>query len=181
MKRIIVHVCQRVFSKPAGIWRKLVLTGITLFLGIVVSACAEGPAVGKRAPDVTLVAPGGRTAKLSDYRGKPVILHFWATWCGPCVRELPLIAELGAWNSADLTVLAVNCAESDQEVSSFLADRKLTLNVMMDRDFLISKTYNVDAIPQTFMIDAGGFIKSVRVGAYDQRDLNRDLSALLGG
>ncbi|MDR2135823.1 MAG: TlpA family protein disulfide reductase [Treponema sp.] len=161
-----------IYKRPAAV------IGAAFLLGIL--ACAEGPAVGKRAPDVTLAAPDGRTVKLSDYRGKPVVLHFWATWCGPCVRELPLIADLGARNSPDLTVLAVNCAETDREVSAFLAERNLTLNVMMDRDFRISKTYNVDAIPQTFMIDSDGLIRSVRVGAYDQRDLARDLSALLG-
>ena len=70
------------------------MTGLALSLALLIPACAEesGPAVGKRAPDVTLSASGGRTAKLSDYRGKPVVLHFWATLCGPCVRELPLIA-----------------------------------------------------------------------------------------
>ncbi|MDR0730159.1 MAG: TlpA family protein disulfide reductase [Treponema sp.] len=158
------------------------MTALTLFLAVLIPACAEGsgPVVGKRAPDVTLSAPDGRTAKLSDYRGKPVVLHFWATWCGPCVRELPLIAELGARNSADLTVLAVNCAETDQEVASFLAGMKLTLNVMMDRDFLVSKTYNVDAIPQTYLIDSEGIIKSIRVGAYTRPELDRDLAALFG-
>ncbi|MDR0669413.1 MAG: TlpA family protein disulfide reductase [Treponema sp.] len=151
-----------------------------LFLAVLIPACAEGPglAVGKRAPDVTLSAPGGLSAKLSDYRGKPVVLHFWATWCGPCIRELPLIAELDTRNSADLTVLAVNCAETDQEVASFLAGMKLNLNVMMDRDFLVSRTYNVDAIPQTYLIDSEGIIRSIRVGAYTPQELNRDLAAL---
>ncbi|MDR3147986.1 MAG: TlpA family protein disulfide reductase [Treponema sp.] len=159
---------------------RIIMIGIALFLGSMIPACAEGPAVGKRAPDVTLSAPDGRTTKLSDYRGKPVVLHFWATWCGPCIQELPLIADLEARNSADLTVLAVNCAETDRTVAAFLASRNLDLNVMMDRDFRISTTYKVDAIPQTFMIDAAGIIRSVRVGAYNQRELNRDLAALLG-
>ncbi|MDR2375625.1 MAG: redoxin domain-containing protein [Treponema sp.] len=154
------------------------MSAFTLFLAVFIPACEEGLAVGKRAPDVTLNTPDGRTAKLSDYRGKPVVLHFWATWCGPCIRELPLIAELGARNSAELTVLAVNCAETDQEVSSFLADMKLVLNVMMDRDFLISETYNVNAIPQTYLIDSEGIIRSIQVGAYTRPELNRDLAIL---
>jgi peroxiredoxin len=166
MRRIVLH-------------NRVVITGLALFLALVISACAEeGPAVGKRAPDVTLSAPDGRTAKLSDYRGKPVVLHFWATWCGPCIGELPLIADLTARNSSDLTVLAVNCAEMDRQVSSFLSARALALNVMMDRDFLISKTYNVDAIPQTYLIDSEGIIRSVRVGAYTRPELDRDIAAL---
>jgi peroxiredoxin len=141
-------------------------------------AGADELAVGRRAPDFTFTAPGGRTVKLSDYRGKPVALHFWATWCGPCIRELPLIAALGP-RSQELTTLAVNCAETDREVSSFLRTWKLDLNLVMDRDGRISQLYNIYAIPQTFMIDAEGIIRSIRVGAYSQRELNRDLSALL--
>jgi alkyl hydroperoxide reductase subunit AhpC len=80
-----------------------------------------------------------------------------------------------------MVVLAVNCAERDREVSAFLRNKDLTLNVVMDRAGDISRLYNIYAIPQTFMIDGEGVIRSVRVGAYSQRELNRDVSALLGG
>jgi thiol-disulfide isomerase/thioredoxin len=153
----------------------LVLAGLLLW---TLPAAAEGPAVGGRAPDFTFTAPDGRTLRLSDYRGKPVALHFWATWCGPCIRELPLIAALGS-RSQNLSTLAVNCAETDREVSSFLRARKLNLNVVMDRDGQISQLYNIYAIPQTFMIDSEGIVRSIQVGAYSQRELNRDISALL--
>jgi thiol-disulfide isomerase/thioredoxin len=146
---------------------------------LALPAGAADLAEGSSAPDFTFTAPGGGTHKLSDYRGKPLVLHFWATWCGPCIRELPLISALGS-RTGDLTTLAVNCAETDQEVSSFLRDRKFSLNVVMDRTGHISELYNIYAIPQTFMIDAEGVIRSVRVGAYSQRELNRDISALLG-
>jgi alkyl hydroperoxide reductase subunit AhpC len=79
-----------------------------------------------------------------------------------------------------MVVLAVNCAETDREISSFLRNKKLNLNVVMDRTGRISELYNIYAIPQTFMIDGEGVIRSVRVGAYSQRELNRDLSAFLG-
>jgi thiol-disulfide isomerase/thioredoxin len=152
-----------------------------VFAGILLWTLPSGadePAVGRRAPDFTFTAPGGGAVKLSDYRGKPLILHFWATWCGPCIRELPLIAALGA-EPRKMTILAVNCAETDREVSSFLRARKLNLNVVMDRNGRISQLYNIYAIPQTFMVDAEGIIRSIRVGAYSQRELNRDLSAFM--
>jgi peroxiredoxin len=142
-------------------------------------AGADNPAAGSRAPDFTFTAADGRTLKLSDYRGKPVALHFWATWCGPCIRELPLISQLTASGPQDLVVLAVNCAETDREVSSFLRNKRLSLNIVMDRAGQISELYNIFAIPQTFMIGRDGIIRSVRVGAYSQRELNRDVSALL--
>jgi thiol-disulfide isomerase/thioredoxin len=167
-----------VFRKNRAAAAGLVLI-LALFLGLVVPACAPGPVVGRPAPDVTLNVPGGRPLRLSDYRGKPVVLHFWASWCGPCVAELPLIAELGARNSAELTVLAVNCAETEAAVSAFLAAGKLSLNVVMDRDLGVSNAYQVNAIPQTFMIDSRGIIRSVQVGAYTGEKLGRDLAALL--
>jgi peroxiredoxin len=153
----------------------LVIAGLLLR---VLPLGADELAAGKRAPDFTFTDSGGKAVKLSDYRGKPMVLHFWASWCGPCIRELPLIAALNS-RSQELTALAVNCAETDREVSSFLKAGKLSLNLVMDRDGRISRLYNIYAIPQTFMIDAEGIVRSIRVGAYSQRELNRDLSALL--
>jgi peroxiredoxin len=145
------------------------------------SAFADAPAVGKPAPDftVTMAGPLGRRQKLSDYRGKPVALHFWATWCGPCVRELPLIAELTASKSDDLTVIAVNCQEPENVAASFLSRQKLRLNLALDTDGAISMLYNINAIPQTFMIDKDGIIRSIQVGSYTKNSLDTAVSALL--
>jgi thiol-disulfide isomerase/thioredoxin len=145
------------------------------------SAFADAPAVGKPAPDftVTFAGPLGRRQKLSDYRGKPVALHFWASWCGPCVRELPLIADLAASKSDALTVIAVNCQEPENVASSFLSRRKLRLNLALDTNGAISALYNINAIPQTFMIDRDGIIRSIRVGSYTKNTLDAAVSALL--
>jgi thiol-disulfide isomerase/thioredoxin len=108
-----------------------------------------------------------------------VALHFWATWCGPCIKELPLISELTASISQVLTVLAVDCAETDQDVSRFLSKKNYNLNVVMDKDNRISRIYDITAIPQTLMIDADGRIRSIQIGSYTKARLNRDVSALL--
>jgi thiol-disulfide isomerase/thioredoxin len=155
--------------------------GFVLFLALAFPASAQELKAGRPAPDFAFTGAGGRSHTLSEYRGKPVALHFWTTWCGPCIRELPLISRLSASGPQDLVVLAVNCAETDREVSSFLRAQKLSLNLVMDQDGRISRLYGIYAIPQTFMIDREGIIRSVRVGAYNQRELNRDVSALLGG
>jgi peroxiredoxin len=146
-----------------------------------ISAFADAPAVGKPAPDftVTMAGPLGRRQKLSDYLGKPVALHFWATWCGPCVRELPLIAELTASKSDDLTVIAVNCQEPENVAASFLSRQKLRLNLALDADGAISALYNINAIPQTFMIDKDGVIRSIQVGSYTKNSLDTAVSSLL--
>ncbi|MDR1363524.1 MAG: TlpA family protein disulfide reductase [Spirochaetaceae bacterium] len=135
---------------------------------------------GQTAPDFTFTStvPPFKQQKLSDYRGKPVALHFWATWCGPCIRELPLIAGLSA-KSDDITVLAVNCGEPEKDVSSFLSKRKIKLNLVLDEKGGISNLYNITAIPQTFMIDADGVIQSAQTGSYNKKGLDQAVSALL--
>jgi peroxiredoxin len=145
------------------------------------SACSNEIAVGKTAPDFvfTNAVPMAKQVKLSDYRGTPVALHFWATWCGPCVSELPLIAELTASKSGGLAVLAVNCAEPKDLVSAFLEKQKLKLDLVLDEDASISRLYKIDAIPQTYMIDKNGIIRSIKIGAYTKNELDRDVSALL--
>ncbi|MDR2398051.1 MAG: TlpA family protein disulfide reductase [Spirochaetaceae bacterium] len=134
---------------------------------------------GKPAPDFTFTSAAGKSTRLSAYRGKPVVLHFWTTWCGPCIRELPLISALTTAKAEELTVLAVNCAETDREVSAFLGRSQLALNVVMDRDYRIAQLYRVNAIPQTYLIDKAGMIQTVRVGAYSRVELNQDIAALL--
>ncbi|MDR1955924.1 MAG: TlpA family protein disulfide reductase [Treponema sp.] len=154
--------------------------GIMLVLSATLSVQGAERTVGQTAPDFTFTTPEGKPMKLSSYRGKPVALHFWTTWCGPCIRELPLISALTQAKAQELTVLAVNCAETEQTVASFLGRNSITLNVVMDQDSRISRLYAIDAIPQTYLIDAEGIIRSIRVGAYTRGELNRDISALLG-
>ncbi|MDR0382800.1 MAG: redoxin family protein [Spirochaetaceae bacterium] len=163
------------------IFRKIIMFGLAaaLIAGVPANGFADAPAVGKTAPDFAFAIEGAARQKLSDYRGKPVALHFWAGWCGPCVRELPLIAELAASKSGVLTVIAVNCAEPASVASSFLAKRKLRMNLALDPDGAISRLYNINAIPQTFLIDSNGVIRSIQIGAYTKKTLDADISALL--
>jgi peroxiredoxin len=154
-----------------------------VFITIVIIAVSDIQAAdlpaGMSAPDFTFTAASGEVEKLSDYKGKPVALHFWTTWCGPCIRELPLISELTESNAGSITVLAVNCGERDDNVRLFLSKNNISLNLIMDKDNAISNLYNINAIPQTWMIDENGVIRSIQVGAYSMKGLNIDLVALL--
>ncbi|MDR2798804.1 MAG: TlpA family protein disulfide reductase [Treponema sp.] len=161
-------------------YKKSVLcTGIMLLLSAALSVQGAELAVGNPAPDFTFTSAEGKPMKLSSYRGKPVALHFWATWCGPCIRELPLISALTTTKTQDITVLAVNCAETEEEIADFLGRAKVTLNVVMDQEYRIAQLYRISAIPQTYLIDEAGIIRSIRIGAYSRAELNRDVSALL--
>ncbi|MDR2601931.1 MAG: TlpA family protein disulfide reductase [Spirochaetaceae bacterium] len=160
--------------------RKMIFCAFFFIFTAVFAAAAE-TSPGKNAPDFTfrVADSSGALKKLSDYKGKPVVLHFWAAWCGPCIRELPLIEGLAASKSNELTVLAVNCGENYKTVSSFLSKRNIKLNLVMDENNEISRLYNINAIPQTFMIDENGVIRFARTGAYSRGELDRDVSALL--
>ncbi|MDR2803151.1 MAG: redoxin family protein [Treponema sp.] len=135
---------------------------------------------GMSAPDFVFTATStGESQKLSDYKGKPVTLHFWTTWCGPCIRELPLISEFTESNAGSIAVLAVNCGERDNTVRLFLSKNNINLNLVMDKNNSISNLYNINAIPQTWMIDENGVIRSIQVGSYSKKGLNRDVAMLL--
>jgi len=128
-----------------------------------------GYEVDNRAPDFTLedVYENGWT--LSEFKGKIVIVNFWATWCDPCVEELPYFQEIQAsedW-SGDLKILAINCAETAQAVRSFLLDHtEYEFTVLLDSDGVVVEKYGFipdeTPIPRTFFIDADGVIKEIK-------------------
>lgn len=144
------------------------------------SSAAELPP----APDFTLVDQNGETHTLSDYQGKVVFLNFWATWCGPCQREMPEIEQLyldSGGNAEDLVVLGVaNPKSADypnavdnktaEEITKFLADGGYTYPVVMDVTGDLFRQYGISAYPTTFMIDAQG-----SVFGYIQGSLTRDI------
>ena len=124
------------------------------------------PLIGKKAPVFESVLLDESIFKLSDMKGKIVVLDFWATWCGPCVRALPeLIEKTSAFGKDDVVFLAVNQGESRKVISQFLKRKKLQeLTVVMDRKQSIGRDYEVQGIPKTVIIDQEGIIHHVEVG-----------------
>ena len=117
----------------------------------------SGPQPGDLAPDFTLTTIDGGTLKLSDYHGSPVLLNFWATWCGPCREELPDIqAATEIYGPLGLVVLSVDQGESRRKVAPFVAEHGLTFPVALDTDGRVGDLYGVDSIPRTFFIKPGG-------------------------
>src|SRR5687768_4481211 len=99
---------------------------------------------GQPAPDFTLSASDGSTYRLSELRGRPVMINFWATWCGPCKDEMPAIDEAyQAHKDSGLIVLAVNVEESAERVATYAAKLKLTFPVLVDREGSVSARYRV--------------------------------------
>jgi len=127
----------------------------------------------RMAPDFTVEDINGRKVKLSDYKGKIVILNFWATWCPYCVQEMPDLDELHAEFSkdGDAVILTVDVEESIEKVKKFVEDKKLTLPVLMDYDGKVAGMYGVNSFPTTYVINRDGTVYGYQPGAMTKTQL----------
>ena len=119
-----------------------------------------------RAPDVSLTLLDGRQIRLADLRGNVVVLNFWGVWCGPCVEEMPELADF-AGRSHSAAVIAVNSGigkESSEDVSRFLHAHNLNLTVAFDPSRTVYRAFAIRALPTTVIIDPNGTIRERRVG-----------------
>lgn len=123
--------------------------------------------VGDAAPDFTAVLTDGTEFTLSEQQGKVVLLNFWATWCGPCVREMPAFEKLYGEYGEDIAILAVNCMESEDIVKAFQAENGYTFPIACDPEGDVSLKYPSQGIPYTLVIDEEGIIQNIYVGAAD--------------
>ncbi|MCR5733759.1 MAG: redoxin domain-containing protein [Lachnospiraceae bacterium] len=121
---------------------------------------------GDVAPDFTVELATGELLTLSEYDDRIVLLNFWATWCPPCVGEMPAFERLNKEMGDDVLILSVDCGESRKDVDSFIAEYGYTYRIGYDQDYEINDYYPTDGIPYTLVIDHG-IIKKIFVGAYD--------------
>ena len=130
------------------------------------------PAPGRTAPDFELQNLEGQIVSLSDYRGSPVMLNFWASWCSPCRFEMPFIQDVfedTEWEAVGLVILAVNIGESPSVAGGFMEDNGFTFTVLLDETGEVSIRYNTRSIPATFFIDENGIIRYIDVGAFSSK------------
>src|SRR5688572_5939717 len=119
---------------------------------------------GKKAPDFSLTTLDGQDVKLADLKGNVVVLDFWATWCGPCVKAMPHLQELAndtELKEKGLRVFAVNLRESEDKVEPFIESNQYTLTVPMDREGSVAQSYKVQGIPTQVVIGRNGMIHKV--------------------
>ena len=128
------------------------------------------------APDITFTdLVTGRTMKLSDLRDKPVYLNFWATWCPPCVKELPHIQSKYEQYKDRIHFLAISVDSEQEAPAQFISSKGYTFTVGYGNEREISRAYNIEAIPASYIIGTDGTIKAQIVGSMDEADLERFL------
>ena len=133
-----------------------------------------------RAPDFALKDGDGKVVHLSDYRGKVVLLDFWATWCGPCKIEIPWFVEFQKAHREGFAVLGVSMDDEGWEVvKPYLAKAKINYRVMIGNDQTSQAYGGIDALPTTFLIDREGRIAAVHVGLVNRKDFENGIDQLL--
>ncbi|HSO57879.1 MAG TPA: redoxin domain-containing protein [Paenisporosarcina sp.] len=149
---------------------------------LVDETAEEGLTKGDVAPDFTLTTLDGKEVKLSDLKGKKVVLNFWATWCPPCKAEMPHMQNYYEDFAKDenVEILAVNLTSGDKEesVQDFVEDYGLTFSIPMDVEGKVGGTYQAITIPTSYMIDTKGRIQNKIVGPMDERMLTDFISNL---
>lgn len=139
-----------------NIFKKLILIGFTLVFSMSVTYAASEKLSGK-APNFTLKSHSGKNIKLSELRGEVVMLNFWASWCGPCRKEMPLLEKIHKkYKRLGFTLLGINVEENTRDAKNYLKDVKVTFPILFDRTQKTSKLYDVRAMPTTVLIDRNG-------------------------
>ena len=132
---------------------------------IVAASAAFAGDSGGPAPAFTLSALDGSQAALSQYKGQVVMVNFWATWCGPCQQEMPLLDQMyKKYKPAGFTLIGVNVDKEAPPVKELLARKPVSFPVMLDPANQVSKAYHVDEMPSSVIIDRKGQIRYVHRG-----------------
>ncbi len=136
-------------------------------------------AVGQTAPDAALPGLDGGTVRLSDYRGKVVLLNFWATWCPPCQAEMPGLEQVYQARQKDgLVILGLDQQEAKSAVQSFVSQHGYTWTFALDQDGAVAQRYGVSGYPTSVIVDRDGKVAYVHVGALSAGTLESELATL---
>ena len=178
-------------------WFWIMLIGLVIILGsvwiafsrtLIGSAVAGSESVslepaavvGHPAPDFELQTLEGETVRLSDFKGKPVLVNFWATWCGPCRAEFPDFQKAAVDNADTLVIIGVNNTTTDQkdQIPAFLAEFSVTFPVVLDETGETAKAYGILGLPTSIFIDRNGIVNEIFTGPINKAYIEAKLSEL---
>lgn len=139
------------------------LLAFSLLLLLASCKNSQPAQIGTQAPDFT-VADGQNTVTLSQFRGKPVVLNFWATWCPPCVQEMPSMVQLQKQLGDKVVILAVSTDVDEEAYKKFTAKNTQGMLTVRDGDHKSNSLYGTYAFPETYIIDRNGIIRRKIIG-----------------
>ncbi len=140
--------------------------------------------IGRAGPDFLLETPQGGTLRLRDLQGQPVLLNFWASWCGPCREEMPeLVAAYERYQAQGLIIVGVNLQEADEKVLEFAREFGMAFPLVIDRTSQVGEVWRlggpVKGIPTSYFIDASGVIRSLYYGPMQEEAIEDGLAKIL--
>jgi thiol-disulfide isomerase/thioredoxin len=163
---------------------RLVLPTVLCSLALVASSARAEVKAGDRAADFDKQLAGGGHLKLSSLRGKVVLVDFWASWCEPCKKELPLLDKLATkLRARGIEIVTVNIDDDASKADSFLNDKGIRgLTVVRDDDKKIVGAWEPPKMPSSFIVDRGGVVRAVNAGFEDgdERKIEQQLLSLAG-
>jgi peroxiredoxin len=151
----------------------ILVLAVALSMGTFMFSCTRNAehkiiGVGDRAPEVRLQSVDGKTMSLADYRGKVVLVHFWATWCPPCVEEVPTLERFYQQVfGTDIEVLAISVDESDEVLKAFLDKNKVHFPVLRDPGRSAAGSYGTLKFPETYVVGRDGMVRYKVIGPMD--------------
>jgi peroxiredoxin len=152
------------------------IAALAAALAIALPALA-GPEGGS-APAFTLAARGGHDVTLAQYHGQVVMINFWASWCGPCRQEMPLLESIyKKYNKLGFTLLGVTVEPDSKAADDWLRDTPVSFPILYDKDSKVSKLYDVAGMPSTVIIDRSGKLRKIHRG-YKPGDENEYLDSI---
>ena len=162
--------------KPA--FRIILLT----LVFILTSTAGWAASISGPAPNFTLKNLEGKNVKLSELSGNVVLINFWASWCGPCIQEMPLLNAIHQkYEPLGFTVLGVNVEEDSAKAKAFLAERGVDFPILLDNKNQVSKLYDVIAMPTTVVVDRDGNMRFLHQGykAGDEKEYRKMVKKLV--
>jgi peroxiredoxin len=160
----------------------IIFSILIAFSSLMLSSTASAVKIRQAAPDFTLASNTGSNIRLKDLRGKVVMINFWATWCAPCRKELPLLNDLyNKYKSKGFVLLGVNIDEHSKLAKKMITELKINFPVLFDSSQKTSESYDLQAMPSTFIVDKNGIIRFSHYGyksGYEKK-YERDVKSLL--
>tara|TARA_B100000809_G_C15122524_1_gene524905 strand:+ start:945 stop:1451 length:507 start_codon:yes stop_codon:yes gene_type:complete len=139
---------------------KTQLTKSLLVSFLFIATSVNALEIGQLAPDFTLKSMAGANLKLTEQRGNIIVINFWASWCGPCRKEMPVLQDFyDKYQSLGVSVWGVNVEQENQAGRDFLADLNLSFPILFDASNTISAMYQVEAMPTTIIVDRDGLVR----------------------